>query len=204
MTARPAVKSLRARLFAATLAALALTLALTIAIGGGAHAPPGRPVAGGERRAPRRRARAPAAGERQLQDARTSSRAATRILIQPRASFVKLVPNVNRSSDGEATYLGKRQLYSYRTLPNRGLILLRPASLTRRLAAVPRRPAARRRSSGCLFAAVDVVLRRPLDRPARSGGSPTRRGPWRPTSATIRCRPKDRASSPRSRSRSTR
>ena len=54
----------------------------------------------------------------------------TRILIQPRASFVKLVPNVNRSSDGESTYLGKRQLYSYRTLPNRGLILLRPASLT--------------------------------------------------------------------------
>jgi two-component system sensor histidine kinase BaeS len=50
-------------------------------------------------------------------------------MIQPRATFAALVPDVNKSSDGETTYLGTRELYSYRTLPNRGLIFLRPASL---------------------------------------------------------------------------
>jgi two-component system sensor histidine kinase BaeS len=33
---------------------------------------------------------------------------------------------VNRDSNGRTTYLGQRELYSYRTLPHRGLLLLRP------------------------------------------------------------------------------
>ena len=36
---------------------------------------------------------------------------------------------MNRSSDGETKYNGKEQLYSYRTIPRLGLIVLRPASV---------------------------------------------------------------------------
>jgi two-component system sensor histidine kinase BaeS len=50
-------------------------------------------------------------------------------MIEPRRSFRTVVPDLNRNSDGTTTYLGKQQLYSYRTLPHRGLLLLRPASL---------------------------------------------------------------------------
>jgi two-component system sensor histidine kinase BaeS len=50
-------------------------------------------------------------------------------LIQPRSTFAALVPDVNKSSNGETTYQGKSQLYSYRTLPHLGLLLMRPASL---------------------------------------------------------------------------
>ena len=121
--------SLRARLFAATLAALALTLALTIAIGAVLTR---RQVDRSQAASVARLADELALQRRENVNYKTEDQlsGSTRILIQPRASFVKLVPNVNRSSDGESTYLGKRQLYSYRTLPNRGLILLRPASLT--------------------------------------------------------------------------
>jgi two-component system sensor histidine kinase BaeS len=121
--------SLRARLFAATLAALALTLALTIAIGAVLTR---RQVDRSQAANVARLADELALQRRENVNYKTEDQlsGSTRILIQPRASFVKLVPNVNLSSDGEATYLGKRQLYSYRTLPNRGLILLRPASLT--------------------------------------------------------------------------
>jgi two-component system sensor histidine kinase BaeS len=52
-----------------------------------------------------------------------------RRLIQPRAFFASLVPDVNKSSDGETTFQGRRQLYSYRTLPHLGLLFLRPTSL---------------------------------------------------------------------------
>ncbi len=123
------MRSLRARLFAATLAALALTLALTIAIGAVLTR---RQVDRSQAASVARLADELALQRRENVNYKTEDQlsGSTRILIQPRASFVKLVPNVNRSSDGEATYLGKRQLYSYRTLPNRGLILLRPASLT--------------------------------------------------------------------------
>ncbi len=37
--------------------------------------------------------------------------------------------HVNRSSDGSVTIDGKRYIYSYRTIPHRGLLLLRPASV---------------------------------------------------------------------------
>ncbi len=36
---------------------------------------------------------------------------------------------MNKSSDGQTTYLGRQQLYSYRTLPRLGLLLLRPTSI---------------------------------------------------------------------------
>jgi two-component system sensor histidine kinase BaeS len=39
------------------------------------------------------------------------------------------VPDVNKSSDGQVTYQGHRQLYSYRTLPHLGLLEMRPASV---------------------------------------------------------------------------
>ena len=100
--------SLRARLFAATLAALALTLALTIAIGAVLTR---RQVDRSQAANVARRAddlALAASAERQLQDRRTRLSGSARIMIQPRASFAALVPNVNRSSDGETTYLGKR------------------------------------------------------------------------------------------------
>ena len=42
--------------------------------------------------------------------------------------FAALVPNVNRSSNGQTTYRGVRQLYSYRTIPHLGVLFLRPTS----------------------------------------------------------------------------
>ncbi len=122
------MSSLRARLFAATLAALALTLALTIAIGAILT----------RRQVDRSQASAIASAADTLvaqrlqhvsyatQDKVTHG---VRVLIQPRSKFKRLVPNVNKSSDGQTTYLGRQQLYSYRTLPRLGLVLLRPTSI---------------------------------------------------------------------------
>ena len=45
-----------------------------------------------------------------------------------RSSFTGIVPDVNRSSNGSTTYQGKRYIYSYRTIPSRGLLLLRASS----------------------------------------------------------------------------
>jgi two-component system, OmpR family, sensor kinase len=122
------VKSLRARLFAATLAALALTLALTIGIGAVLTR--------------RQVDRSQAAGLALQADDFASQRRQhvsyirdnklighVRLIIDLRPVFTKLVPDVNRSSNGQATYQGHRQLYSYRTLPHLGLVMLRPASL---------------------------------------------------------------------------
>ena len=122
------MSSLRARLFAATLAALALTLALTIGIGAILT----------RRQVDRSQASAIASAADTLvaqrlqhvsyatQDKVTHG---VRVLIQPRSKFKRLVPNVNKSSDGQTTYLGRQQLYSYRTLPRLGLVLLRPTSI---------------------------------------------------------------------------
>jgi len=122
------VRSLRARLFAATLAALALTLALTIGIGAVLTR--------------RQVDRSQAVGLALQADDFASQRRQhvtyirddtlighVRLIIQPRAAFAKLVPDVNRSSNGQTTYQGTRQLYSYRTLPRLGLLMLRPTSL---------------------------------------------------------------------------
>ncbi len=122
------MSSLRGRLFASTLAALALTLALTIAIGAVLTR---RQVDRSQAANIARRADDLAQQRRQNVNFKRQNDVVggVRIMIEPRRSFRTVVPDVNRSSDGEATYQGKQQLYSYRTLPHLGLLLLRPASL---------------------------------------------------------------------------
>jgi two-component system sensor histidine kinase BaeS len=122
------VNSLRARLFAATLAALALTLALTIAIGAVLT----------RRQVDKSQVTALA---RQADDLAQQRRAnvsyknqntlsgSVRILVEPRAQLGQYVRDVNRSSNGKTVYAGAHYLYSYRTIPSRGLLLLRPESL---------------------------------------------------------------------------
>jgi two-component system sensor histidine kinase BaeS len=122
------MRSLRARLFAATLAALALTLALTIAIGAVLTR---RQVDQSQASALARIADDRALDRRQHVSYRTGNQqlGSVQIMIQLRSTFEGLVPDVNRSSDGQTSYDGKRQLYSYRTLPQRGLLVMRPASV---------------------------------------------------------------------------
>jgi two-component system sensor histidine kinase BaeS len=122
------MNSLRARLFASTLAALALTLALTIAIGAVLTR---RQVDRSQATNIARRADDLAQQRRQhvtyIRDDRVSG--GVRILIQPRSSFTSVVPDLNKDSDGETSYQGQRQLYSYRILPRLGLLLMRPTSV---------------------------------------------------------------------------
>jgi two-component system sensor histidine kinase BaeS len=120
--------SLRARLFALTLAALGLTIALTIAIGAELTR---RQVDHSQAVNLARRADDLALQRRQSVSYKTQDvlSGQVRILIQPRSAFKNLVSNVDKSSDGETTYLDERQLYSYRTLPDRGLLMMRPVSL---------------------------------------------------------------------------
>ena len=54
----------------------------------------------------------------------------TRIWVDYRSTFRSYVPNVDASSDGTTTYDGKKYLYSYRTLPSRGALLLRSQSIS--------------------------------------------------------------------------
>jgi HAMP domain-containing protein len=120
--------SLRARLFALTLAALGLTIALTIAIGAELTR---RQVDRSQAANLARRADDLALQRRESVSYKTEDVVSgqVRIQIQPRPAFKALVPNVDKSSDGETRYLDERQLYSYRTLPDRGLLLMRPLSL---------------------------------------------------------------------------
>ena len=122
------MKSLRARLFAATLAALALTLALTIGIGAILTR---RQVDRSQASAVAARADDLAAQRLQHVSYATQDKVSNgvRTLIQRRAVFLLLVPDVNKPSDGTTTYLGHKELYSYRTLPHLGLLLLRPTSV---------------------------------------------------------------------------
>jgi signal transduction histidine kinase len=120
--------SLRARLFAATLAALALTLALTIAVGAVLTR---QQVDKSQGAALARRADDLALQRRQSVSYKRGNEQSGSVLImvQLRRAFTGIVPDVNRSSDGETKYQGKHQLYSYRTIPSLGLLLLRPASV---------------------------------------------------------------------------
>jgi signal transduction histidine kinase len=122
------LKSLRGRLFAATLAALALTLMLTIGIGAILTR---QQVDNTQAAALKVQANAYAIARRQsvsYVNKLLTSGGVTEI-INHRSTFASLVADVNRSSDGETTYLGAKYLYSYRTIPLRGLILLRKASV---------------------------------------------------------------------------
>jgi two-component system sensor histidine kinase BaeS len=122
------MRSLRARLFAATLAALAITLGLSLVIGAVLTR---RQVDRSQASTLARLADDRAADRRQHVSYRRGNETLGSILVmvQLRSAFAGLVPNVNRSSDGETTYKGKKQIYSYRTIPQRGLIYLRPASV---------------------------------------------------------------------------
>jgi signal transduction histidine kinase len=121
------VNTLRGRLFTATLAALGLTLALTIAIGAVLT----------RRQVDRTQVTALAARADDLAEQRRRSPSYinqnrvsgnVRVIVQPRSLLRPYVPNVDKGSDGTTTYDGARYLYSYRTIPSRGLLLLRPAS----------------------------------------------------------------------------
>ncbi|MGN6797467.1 MAG: ATP-binding protein [Gaiellaceae bacterium] len=122
------MKSLRGRLFASTLAALAITLGLSLVIGAVLTR---RQVDRSQASTLARLADDRAADRRQHVSYRrgTETLGSILVMVQERSFFDGLVPNVNRSSDGETTYNGKKQLYSYRTIPQRGLIYLRPASV---------------------------------------------------------------------------
>jgi two-component system OmpR family sensor kinase len=122
------VNSLRARLFAATLAALALTLALTIAIGAVLTR---RQVDQSQATNIARRADDLAHQRRQNVNYKTQNEVVggVRTMIERRPSFRMLVPDVTRSSDGQTTEEGQEQLYSYRTLPHLGLLVMRPTSV---------------------------------------------------------------------------
>ena len=113
------MNSLRARLFAATLAALALTLALTIAIGAVLTR---RQLDRTQVTALARRADDLAQQRRRnpsyINIDTTSGQ--VHILVQPRPKLIAYVPDVDKSSDGATTVDGKRYLYSYRTIPSRG------------------------------------------------------------------------------------
>jgi two-component system sensor histidine kinase BaeS len=121
------VKSLRGRLFAATLAALGLTLCLTIAIGAVLTR---RQVNRSQAASLARRADDLAHQRRRSVSYvnQNSLSGGVRVMIEPRGRLTAYVPDVTRSSDGQTTYNGARYLYSYRTLPSRGLLLLRPVS----------------------------------------------------------------------------
>jgi len=121
------MRSLRLRLFATTLVALALALALTIGVGAVLT----------RRQVDRAQAAALAARADDLQLQRKQDptyilqnklAGQVRRLVQRRPYFAAYVPDVNRSSDGRTTYDGKQQLYSYRTIPHLGLLMLRPKS----------------------------------------------------------------------------
>jgi two-component system sensor histidine kinase BaeS len=121
------LKTLRGRLFAATLAALALTLMLTIAIGALLTR---QQVGQAQVTALARQAANVAQSRRQSVSYANSNTldGGIRTIVDTRPNLAPYVPDVDRSSNGTTTYDGKRYLYSYRTIPARGLLLLRPAS----------------------------------------------------------------------------
>ena len=123
------MRSLRARLFAATLGALAVTLVLTIGIGAVLI----------RRQVDRSQAAALARRADDLAYQRRHSvsyvnentlTGKTRTIVAPRVELTPYLPDVNADSDGTTTYEGHRELYAYRTLPSRGLLVLRPATVS--------------------------------------------------------------------------
>jgi two-component system OmpR family sensor kinase len=166
------VNSLRARLFVSTLAALAVTLALTIAISAVLTR---RQVDRTQAASIARRADDLAQQRRQDVNYKRQNDVVggVRRMIEPRRSFRSLVPDVNKSSDGVVTYQGQKELYSYRTLPHLGLLLLRPTS-----------PAAWRPFLGDLLlaalagvvlaAVLSFVVARSISRPIRRVAAATR------------------------------
>jgi len=121
------VRTLRGRLFGVTLASLALSLTLTVAIGATLTR---RQVDKVQAAALAARADDLAAQRRRNVSYANQDRESgnVRVIVDTRPSLARYVPDVNRDSNGRTTYEGRGELYSYRTLPHRGLLLLRPQS----------------------------------------------------------------------------
>jgi two-component system sensor histidine kinase BaeS len=117
---------LRGRLFAATLGALAVTLVLTVGIGALLTR---RQVDRSQAASLARRADDIAFQRRNSVSYVNENRliGSTREIVAPRPGLAPFVPDVNADSDGTTTYDGRRELYAYRTLPRRGLLVLHPA-----------------------------------------------------------------------------
>ena len=162
---------LRARLFAATLAALALTLALTIGI----EAVLTKQQSDRSQVAALSRQADTQAAERRSSVSYVNSdvtSAGVRSIVAPRTTFEAVVPDADRSSDGETTYEGSSYLYSYRTIPARGLLLLRATSVK----AAAWRPFVRDLSLGALAgvglaALLSFWVARSIVRPIRRVGA---------------------------------
>jgi two-component system sensor histidine kinase BaeS len=167
------VSSLSGRLFASTLAALALTLALTIGVGAVLTR---RQVDRSQAAALRQSADNLALQRRRSVSYKTQNECSGGVcqIIAPRAQFAQYVPDVNRSSDGTTTYLGQRELYSYRTLPSRGLLIVSPSS-----SSAAWRPFLRdllwSAAAGVVLAALlSLVVSRSIGRPIRRVADATR------------------------------
>jgi two-component system sensor histidine kinase BaeS len=121
------VKTLSARLFAATLGALAITLFLTIWIGAVLTR---RQVDRSQAISLQLRADDLAFQRRQSVSYVNQNTVSgdVRVIVAPRSQLSAYVPDVNASSDGTTTYRGTSELYSYRTLPSRGMLVLAPNS----------------------------------------------------------------------------
>jgi two-component system sensor histidine kinase BaeS len=122
------LKSLRGRLFAATLAALALTLTLTIAIGALLTR---QQVDHAQVTSLARQADSDAEARRRAVNYDNTvkpSPGGVITIVNERATFAAYVPDVTHPSNGETTYNGKSYIYAYRLIPARGLLWLRPAS----------------------------------------------------------------------------
>jgi two-component system sensor histidine kinase BaeS len=116
--------TLRGRLFAALLGIVALTLVLTVALGALLTR---RQVEHNQASSLARRADDLATRERQRPSYVVESYdlGAARVIVRRRDGFRGIV-RADRASDGTLTLDRKHYLYSYRPLPQRGLLLLRP------------------------------------------------------------------------------
>jgi len=123
------VRGLRGRLVAATLGALAVTLVLTIGIGAVLTR---RQVDRSQAAALARRADDVAYQRRHSVSYvnQNTLSGKTRTIVAPRPQLAEYVPDVNADSDGTTRYDNRRVLYAYRTLPSRGLLVLRPAGVS--------------------------------------------------------------------------
>ncbi len=119
--------TLRGRVFAAILSAVALTLILTVAV---ATILTKNQVDRVQANALARQADSVAASRQRSVSYVNSNtiESGVRTIVDPRARFAVYVPNVNHPSNGTTSYDGRTYLYSYRTIPARGLLLLRPTS----------------------------------------------------------------------------
>jgi two-component system sensor histidine kinase BaeS len=119
--------TLRGRVFAAILSAVALTLILTVGV---ATILTKNQVDRVQANALARQADNVAASRQRSVSYVNSNtvESGVRTIVDLRSRFALYVANVNRTSDGTTTYDGRSYLFSYRTIPARGLLLLRPTS----------------------------------------------------------------------------